>query len=152
MHCGEDEEACAAMREEMVAKATLGRLIPRGASCWPRGLELPQCPLPAPAVKTHARSGDLIAKAVAEDALMLAGLDLDDNFRPDTDGEFVNFGAVLSWREGDVTTRIYDDLADLAHQGGMLRDDGGVQVPLDDPGAFAAWQQAMARSRFGHPA
>ena len=43
MHCGEDEEARAAMREEMVSKATLGAAYPAWARCWPRGLELPQC-------------------------------------------------------------------------------------------------------------
>lgn len=65
-------------------------------------------------------------------------------FDPDADGEFVGFGAVLSWREGDVTTRIYDDLLNLAHQGEYCESMGEVRVPLDDPCAFAAWQLAMA--------
>ena len=84
---------------------------------------------------------------MAEDALALAGLDIDDSFRPDIDGEFFGFGAVLSWRDGDVTTRIYDDLLELAHQGEYCEHMGEVRVPLDDPAAFGAWQRAMA-SRF----
>ena len=80
---------------------------------------------------------------MVEDALALAGLDIDDSFRPDIDGEFVGFGAVLSWRDGDVTTRIYDDLLELAHRGEYCEHMGEVRVPLDDPGAFGAWQRAM---------
>lgn len=141
MNCGEDEEEREAMRAEMVAKATLEAAYPRWARCWPRGLELPLCARFLRRV--IRRLSDPTAKAVAEDALALATLDLDDSFRPDVDGEFVGFGAVLSWREGDVTTRIYDDLLNLAHQGDYCESMGEVRVPLDDPGAFAAWQQAM---------
>ena len=145
MHCGEDEEEREAMRTEMVSKATLEASFPAWTRRWPRGLELAQCArFLRRAIK---RLSDPGAKAVAEDALALAGLDIDDSFRPDIDGEFVGFGAVLSWRDGDVTTRIYDDLLELAHQGEYCEHMGEVRVPLDDPGAFGAWQRAMA-SRF----
>jgi len=145
MNCGDDEEAREAMREEMVSKATLEAAYPAWARRWPRGMELPQCArILRRAVKRLGKPGDMTAKALAEDALALVSLDLDDSFRPDIDGEFVGFGAVLSWTEGDVTTRIYDDLLNLAHQGEYSETMGEVRVPLDDPGAFAAWQWAMA--------
>lgn len=145
MHCGEDEEEREAMRAEMVSKAMLEAAYPAWARRWPCGLELPQCARSLRrAVK---RLSDPTLKAVAGDALALASLNLDDSFRPDVDGEFVGFGAVLSWDEGDVTTRIYDDLLNLAHQGEYYDAMGEVRVPLDDPGAFGAWQRAMA-SRF----
>ncbi|ENO99170.1 PRTRC genetic system protein F [Paucibacter oligotrophus] len=145
MNCGEDEEARAAMREEMVSKASLEAAYPAWARRWPRGLELPLCArFLRRAVKRLRAPGDQTVRAVAEDALALASLDLDDTFRPDTDGEFVGFGAVLSWTEGDVTTRIYDDLLNLAHQGEYCETMGEFQVQLGDPGAFAAWQRAMA--------
>ncbi len=46
-----------------------------------------------------------------------------------------------------MTTRIYDDLLELAHQGEYCELMGEVCVPLDDPAAFGAWQRVMA-SRF----
>lgn len=145
MHCGEDEEAREAMRAEMVSKAMLEAAYPAWVRHWPRGLELAQC---ARFLRRAVRRlSDPTAKAVAGDALALAALDLDDTFRPDMEGEFVGFGAVLSWDEGDVTTRIYDDLLNLAHQGEYCDAMGEVRVSLDDPGAFAAWQRAMD-SRF----
>lgn len=148
MNCGEDEEARAAMRGEMVSKASLEAAYPAWARRWPCGLELPLCARFLRRVVKRLRApGDLTARAVAEDALALASLDLDDTFRPNIDGEFVGFGAVLSWTEGDLTTRIYEDLLNLAHQGEYCETMGEFQVPLDDPGAFAAWQRAMA-SRF----
>jgi|UniRef100_Q47D09 PRTRC genetic system protein F len=145
MNCGEDEEEREAMRAEMVTKSMLEASFPAWTRRWPRGLELAQC---ARFLRRATnRLSDPGAKATAEDALALATLEIDDSFRPDMEGEFVGFGAVLSWRDGDVTTRIYDDLLELAHQGEYCEHMGEVQVPLDDPAAFGAWQQAMA-SRF----
>jgi PRTRC genetic system protein F len=142
MNCGEDEEAREAMRAEMVAKSTLETAYPTWARRWPRGLELPQCArFLRRAIK---RLTDPAAKAIARDALALASLELDDRFRPDIDGEFIGFGAVLSWTEGDVTTRIYDDLLELAQSSEYHETMGESRISLDDPGAFAAWQRAMA--------
>ena len=63
------------------------------------------------------------------------------------DGEYVGFGAVLSWREDDVTVRIYDDLLNLAHQAEFCDRIGELQMPLNEPQRMADWQQAM-RTRF----
>lgn len=148
MNCGEDEKEREAMRAEMVTKSMLEASFPAWSRRWPRGLELAQCArFLRRAVKCLRGPDDLGAKAAAEDALALATLEIDDSFRPDVDGEFVGFGAVLSWRDGDVTTRIYDDLLELAHQGEYCELMGEVCVPLDDPAAFGAWQRVMA-SRF----
>lgn len=146
LHCGENEEDREAMRAEMVSKAMLTAAYPAWARQWPRKLDMPQCArLLRRAIK---RLRDPKARAVAADALALCGLEIDDVFRPaEVEGEFIGFGAVLSWSAGDVTTRIYDDLLNLAHQAEYCEHMGEIEVPLDDPAKFAAWQRAMA-SRF----
>jgi len=141
-HCGDDPADREAMRADMVTKAMLEEAYPAWARRWPRRLEPPQ--VTRFLRRALTRLSDPTAKAVTEDALALARLSFDDSFRPEVDGEFVGFGAVLSWSEGDITTRIYDDLLNLAHQAEHCNHMGEVRVPLDDPGGFAAWQRLMA--------
>ena len=78
-------------------------------------------------------------------ALALSRLTLTDDFKPDIEGEYIGFGAVLSWDKGDVTTRIYDDLLNLAHQAEYCDRMGEVMIPLGDPGALDAWFQRMGQ-------
>ncbi len=145
MNCGDDEQEREAMRADMVSKATLMEDYPEWARAWPRGLELPQCcRLLRRAVKRLCKPCDRPMRELAEHALALGTLDLDDRFRPDIEGEYIGFGAVLSWEAGDVTTRIYDDLINMAHEGEYVETMGQMQMPLDDPGAFSAWQRDMA--------
>lgn len=142
MQCGADEDEREAMRAEMVTRPMLETSYPAWTRRWPRGLELAQCSrFLRKAVK---RLDEPIAREVAADALALSRLRFDDTFRPDVEGEFIGFGGVLSWRAGDVTVRIYDDLHNLAHQDEYCEHMGEIRVPLDDPGAFGAWQRAMA--------
>jgi len=141
MNCGDDEAEREAMRAEMVTKAKLEAAYPAWAREWPRGLEMPQC---ARFLRRALKRGaDPTAKAVAADALALCELTLEDRFRPEVDGEYIGFGAVLSWIEGDVTVRIYDDLLDMAHQAENCSYMGEIDVALDDSGKFYAWQRAM---------
>lgn len=153
MMCEEGEEADReAMREEMVTRKMLDEAYPAWAR---RRLARPErgvrrreghggwrlCNLRR-AAKTLT---DPLQRQIAVDALALSRLPLDDTFRPDIDGEYIGFGAVLSWSVGDVTTRIYDDLLNLAHQAECCDRMGEQIIPLDDPGALTAWFHRMAQ-------
>lgn len=145
MQCGEDEEARAAMREEMVTSQTLTQAYPDWARHWPRGSSRARR---APSLSSMARKlDDPKAQQVAADALALSRLRIEDEFRPDIDGEYIGFGAVLSWRESDVTVRIYDDLLNLAHEAEFCDRIGELQMPLNEPHRMADWQRTM-RTRF----
>ncbi|WP_298434866.1 PRTRC system protein F [Ottowia sp.] len=146
MMCEEDDEADReAMRDEMVTREVLNAAYPEWARRWlsspakgarrrKDGPAWRPCSLRR-AAKTLA---DPKLRAIAADALALSRLPLDDSFRPDIDGEFIGFGAVLSWDEADVTTRIYDDMLNLAHQAEFCDRMGEALIPLDDPGALGA--------------
>ena len=84
-------------------------------------------------------------RQIAADALALSRLTITDEFLPDMDGEYIGFGAVLSWDEGDVTTRIYDDLLQMAHQAEFCDRMGEAQIPMSDPGALGAWFHRMGQ-------
>lgn len=145
MHCGEDKGAKAAMREEMVTSQTLTQAYPDWARRWPPGDARARR---APSLSSMARKlEDPKVQQIAADALALSRLRIEDEFRPDIDGEYIGFGAVLSWRESDVTVRIYDDLLNLAHQAEFCDRIGELQMPLNEPQRMADWQQAM-RTRF----
>ncbi len=135
-----------AMREEMVTRGMLDVAYPEWARRWlvqtgksaGRRKHAPAwrpCSLRR-AAKTLT---DPCQRQIAADAFALSRLTLTDDFHPDIDGEYIGFGAVLSWEEGDVTTRIYDDLLNLAHQSEYCDRMGEVLIPLDDPGALQAW-------------
>jgi PRTRC genetic system protein F len=139
--CGDDQQARDAMRDEMVCRTTLERAYPVWAMDWRRGRELPRCArLLRRAVK---RLNDPEAKAVAADALALCALEGDHGFRPEIDGEYIGFGAVLSWARGDVTVRIYDDLRNSALQGEFSDVMGEARAPADNPHALGQWRLSM---------
>lgn len=145
MQCGEDEEARAVMREEMVTRATLETAYPEWARRWPHK---DQRQRRTPSLRGAARTlRDPKAQQIAADALALSCLRIEDEFRPDIEGEYIGFGAVLSWHESDVTVRIYDDLLNMAHQAEFCDRIGELQIALDAPQSMGAWQKAM-RTRF----
>lgn len=153
MMCEDGDEADReAMREEMVTRRMLDAAYPEWARRWQhrpakgerrrKGAPVWRpCSLPQ-AVKTLA---DPRLRQIVADALALSRLTLTDDFKPDIEGEYIGFGAVLSWDEGDVTTRIYDDLLNLAHQAEFCDRMGEVLIPLNDPGALGAWFQRMGQ-------
>lgn len=51
------------------------------------------------------------------------------------------------WTESDLTTRVFDDLMQQAHEGDCHDRMGEVQIALSTPGAMKKWQHAM-RPRF----
>ncbi|WP_428422828.1 PRTRC system protein F [Methylibium sp.] len=153
MMCEEGEEADReAMREEMVTRKMLDEAYPAWARRW---LARPEKGLrrrtghggwrPCNLRRAAKTLTDPLQRQIAVDALALSRLSLDDTFRPDIDGEYIGFGAVLSWSVGDVTTRIYDDLLTLAHQAEFCDRMGEQIIPLDDPGALTAWVHRMGQ-------
>lgn len=146
MHCGDDEQEREAMRAEMVTRAMLDESFPAWARRWMgRGHSraAPRCSLRRAArVLSDPRQRQIVA-----DAQALSRLRIDDAFRPEIEGEYIGFGAVLSWHGGDMATRVYDDLLQIAHQGECCERIGEFRIPLDDPGALGAWVRAM-RPRF----
>lgn len=142
MECGDDEEARATMREEMVTRCKLDDAFPAWALGTARkGLSL------ASFTRMARDLSDPVARGIAAAALALARLRIEDEFRPDVDGEYVGYGAVLSWREDDLTVRIYDDLLQLAHQSEFCDLMGELRIDLDAPQVMRSWQRRM-RVRF----
>ncbi len=153
MMCEDADEADReAMREEMVTRRMLDDAYPEWARRWlyrpDKGVRRRKDTLawrPCSLRQAVRTLTDPQIRQIAADALALSRLTLTDDFKPDIDGEYIGFGAVLSWDEGDVTTRIYDDLLNLAHQSEFCDRMGEVLIPLNDPGALEAWFHRMGQ-------
>ena len=144
MDCGDDAKARAEMQNDMVTRQKLEEAFPN----WATSFSLPRKKQPLAAVKRLVKSlQEPEYRDIAADALALASLDIEDNYQPDVEGEYLGWGAVLSWREDDLTVRIYDDLLNMAHQGEYCDRIGELEINLDAPEAMQSWQKAM-RSRF----
>ena len=142
LDCGDDPEERAAMREGMVTRQKLNEAFPPWATSF-SGKK------PSIASFKRLASGlrDPQSCAIAADALALAQLRFDGNYQPEVEGDYLGWGAVLSWREDDLTVRIYDDMVNMAHQGEYCDRIGELIVGLDDPQTMQSWQTAM-RTRF----
>lgn len=150
MMCGEDDAERDAARAEMVSRDLLDDAFPEWARTWPGrrvrdtghgGWQTIDLRRAMPGV------ADPRLRSIVADAIALARLRIEDAFRCDCDGEFVGFGAVLSWSESDLTTRVFDDLMQQAHEGECYDRIGEVRMALNTPSAMKKWQQAM-RPRF----
>jgi PRTRC genetic system protein F len=146
MSCEEgDEAAREEMRAEMVTAALVKSASPAWGHDWPRGLTLPTCARHLRrALKTLA---DPAARRIAETALALSQLHLVHDFQPECESDSIAFGAVLSWREDDVTVRVYDDMLEMAYQGEFCEIMGTARFGIDDPESFRQWQHDM-KTRF----
>lgn len=150
MQCGEDEAERDAARAEMVTRDLLDDAFPEWARTWPgrRQRDTGRAGWQAIDLRRALPSvADPKLHSIVVDAIALARLRIDDAFRCDCDGEFVGFGAVLSWSESDLTTRVFDDLMQQAHEGECYDRIGEVQMALNTSSAMKKWQQAM-RPRF----
>ena len=142
MSCEEgDEAACEAMRAEMVTRALIASSSPAWAHDWPRGMALPYC-------ARHLRRAlktltDPAARQIAENALALSLLRLENDYLPEAEGEFIGFGGVLPWREDDVTVRVYDDLVNDAYRSEFCEAIGTACFGIDEPESFGQWQRDM---------
>jgi PRTRC genetic system protein F len=150
MQCGDDEEAREAARAEMVSRDLLDDAFPAWARTWPRRRTKDRSPNLWSTIdlrRAAERLTDPRQRAIVGDAIALARLPIADDFRCDCDGEFVGFGAVLSWTEGDLTTRVFDDLMQHAQEGECCDRMGEQRMALSAPAAMTQWQRAM-RPRF----
>ncbi|MCE4369730.1 PRTRC system protein F [Xanthomonas hortorum] len=142
VQCGDDPQERAEMREQMITRAMLNEAYPPWAQRWVplRARQLGLKTLAPGVCEPHLR-------AIVDDAIALTRLRLDSRFRPDIEGEFIGWGAVLSWAEDDLTVRVYDDLVNHAHQSEYCDVMGEVELPLDQPAIMADWRRHM-RARF----
>ncbi|MBL8320248.1 MAG: PRTRC system protein F [Burkholderiaceae bacterium] len=150
MHCGEDDAEREAARAEMVTRDLLDDAFPMWARTWPGRRSREQGPAGWKTIdlrKALPLLSDPRQRSIVTDASALARLRIEDGFRCDCDGEFVGFGAVLSWSESDLTTRVFDDLMQQANEGECHDRMGEFQIVLNTPSALKKWQQAM-RPRF----
>ena len=150
MQCGEDEAEREAARAEMVTRDLLDDAFPDWSRKWPGRPARDQGGAGWQTVDLRRALPGIAAarlRAVVADAIALGRLRIQDAFRCDCDGEFVGFGAVLSWSEGDLATRVFDDLIQQAHEGECYDRMGDVQMSLNTPSAMKTWQHAM-RPRF----
>jgi PRTRC genetic system protein F len=140
--CGDDRAAQQEMLQGMVTKSDIDAAYPDWALSWkPPTLNKTEL------MQVIQHCNDRYAAEVASQALQLSRMRIKDTFRPDIEGEFIGFGAVLSWREDDVTIRIYDDLLNMAHESEFCDLIGEVSFELHDPQAMQRWQRSM-RQRF----
>ena len=138
--CGDDSGQRATMRDEMVTREKIDAAYPKWATEWGRKRN---------AVSRHrlkqiaemARS--VRVRRVAQHALELDRLDLDPSFRPDADGWFVGYGAVLTWKTNDITVRVFDDYGNDAVQGDFCDWMGEFEFDIDKPQELRDWMDRM---------
>lgn len=139
-NCGDDEQAKEAMRADMVTRAKLDAAFPVWAlQPWKHRIQSAALK----AVDTSGWPGS--AAQVVADLLSLDRLKVQDDCRPDIDGEFIGFAAVLSWHEDDMTVRIFDDGVNLASQSEYCDIAGERMVSMAEPEEMAAWLKGMRR-------
>jgi PRTRC genetic system protein F len=139
--CADDEERDA-MLEDMVTRDDLIDAYPAWAITFPNGADKksnPQLRLK----RLRKRVSDPALRAIADNALALAELGDIAGYEADVDGEYLGWGALLSWREDDVSVRIYDDMVNMAYQGEYCDRIGELEIALDAPQAMQTWQRAM---------
>lgn len=140
MDCGDDEAAREAMRTEMITRQMVNEAFPDWTLALSRklssakGLQRLAVDLP-----------DSHLADIAADALALARLRFDWQYQPEFDGDYVGWGAVLSWREDDLLVRIYDDMANMAYQAEHCELIGELEVNIDTPELMQGWQKVMRR-------
>jgi PRTRC genetic system protein F len=138
MDCGDDAEERNAMRADMVTRQNLNEAFP----AWVTSLTSKRSSVVS-FRRLASRLHDPHLRDIAADALALAQLRFQGNYLSDVEGEYLGWGAVLSWREDDLTVRIYDDMVNMAHQGEFCDRIGELIVGLDEPQTMQSWRKAM---------
>lgn len=138
--CGDDEAARSEMREEMVTREKVDEAFPAWALKW-TGRSKAVSERALRRVATAACSARV--RGVADDTLALLRLELDDRFRPEFEGCFAGYGALLMWHEGDIAARIFDDYMNDAMQGDAYDTVGEFTFGLDDAQAVREWRDAL---------
>ena len=142
-YCDDDPGERAAMQQEMVTRAKIDAAFPAWATTW-AGERQRVTRRELRHIATFAR-GAWVQK-VAQAALALNRLDLDDSYLPDADGAFLGYGPVLAWKPDDITVRVFDDYANDAAQGEFCDWIGEFSFDVNDahdPQALPYWMAAM---------
>lgn len=139
--CGPDPQERAEMREAMITRASLDAAFP----AWAQRRRALMARERRPGLKRLARGvRDPSLRGIVDDALALSRLRVGQAFWPEEEGQFMGWGAVLTWAEDDLAIRIYDDLCQYAYQSEYCEEMGAVDLPLDQPAVFSHWRKAMA--------
>jgi PRTRC genetic system protein F len=148
---GEDDESLAldemcstpeereSMRAEMVTLEAMQEAFPPWA-LTPPSLSSAGALLARMALSDKGPEGVRRAAALAAE---LAKLPARAEYRPDEEGLFIGFGAVLCWQPEDLAMRISDDLAQYAWQDEYVDHSGEVRFALDDPAQMRRWLRHM---------
>lgn len=139
-NCGDDQQAKEAMHADMVTRAKLDSAFPAWA-LHPSQHRIASSQLRA--TDTIGWAGS--AGEVVADLLRLDRLKVQDDCRPDIDGEFIGFAAVLSWHEDDIAVRIFDDGVNLASQAEYCDIAGERMVSMTSPNDMTVWLKELKR-------
>jgi PRTRC genetic system protein F len=138
--CGEDPAEREAMREEMVTREKIDAAFPAWATQWPgQRKRLSRAALQR--IAKGARSCRV--RQLMSDVLALEKLNLNDEFRPNGDGWFVGYGAVLTWKPDDIAVRVFDDFANDAVQGDFVDWMGEAEFSIGEPETLRHWMEGM---------
>lgn len=136
--CGDDQSARDAMRQDMITRADIAAAFPAWALDYKR---------PRLATQELSRIAATYACPYVQRAAALAaaldGTRTTAQYCVEEDGPFIGFGAVLCWREGDLSVQISDDYAQLAWQGDYCDEIGKVAFSLSDPAAMRRWMRRV---------
>lgn len=137
--CGDDQAARDAMAQDMITRADIQAAFPAWALDYnrPRLAESDLARIAAEHSCPYVRRAATLATAL-DRARTTAQYCTEEE-----DGTFIGFGAVLCWREGDLTVQISDDYANLAWQSEYCDDIGKVVISLDDPAAMRRWMRKV---------
>ena len=139
-NCGDDTQAQAAMRADMVTREKVLAAFPSWA------LNPARHRIKSAALKRlDTREWPGSAVELITDLLLLDRLRVRDDYRPDIDGEFIGFAAVLSWHEDDLSVRIFDDGVNLATQAEYCDIAGECMASVQEPEVLRAWIKGMPR-------
>ena len=132
----------AAVRADIVTKADIDAAFPAWATDWGRR-RLSEGTLASLAASHPERE----IRAIAGMAQRLSRLQFDNPYQPLCEGTYLGFGAVLCWREGDITVRLSDAMAQYAWEGDTdsCSDIGELTLSIGDVAGLRRWLRAMVR-------
>lgn len=138
--CGHDEAEREAMRDGMVTRKMVDEAFPSWSTTWPKRRKKVSLRVLA-TVAESARS--VKARRVADLVLALRRLRLKDECRPQGEDWFIGYGPVLTWRDDDLTTRIFDDFCNDACQSETVDWCGEHRFDLLDASSVKTWMALM---------
>lgn len=139
---GDDPAEREAMREGMVTRKQIDEAYPSWATKWPSSRKALSDRVLAKVARS-ARSLKVRRVALLVRDLQRIGSRVGQECQAEGDGPFIGYGPVLEWRERDLTTRVFDDLANDACQGEHVDWCGEHRFDLSDEESVATWLALM---------